>query len=112
MQKRFLSSEANKNVDHKLKNADHLLTYVDHKLKNVDHKLKPHLVVVGRVAAYDLPSFPLFYSAKCPWEGWSLWSTSLSLWSTTFELMIYHVWAYDLPIFPILQKEAFFTKIR
>ena len=31
--------------------------------------------------------------AKCLWRAWP----GLTLWSTTFDPMIYHVWPYDLP---------------
>ena len=58
----------------------------------VDHKQRRDLVVVvGLVWPYDLPG--------------------LTLWSTWFDLMIYLVCPYDLPIFVagfFLQKEAFF----
>ena len=48
------------------------------------------VVVVGQVAPYDLPFFPLFYSAKWP-LGW--WHPMIYL----FHPMIYQVGPYDLP---------------
>ena len=63
---------------------------------------------VAATSDLDHLSWNLKYKMKV--GGLSLWSTKLSLWSTSL-FPAYRIWVYDLPIVSILQKQTFQKKV-